>query len=90
VKRVALGGVLADRNRKLRAREIGVPFAGTTGLNNAITDVADVMVGHTTLISGEGPLRVGAGPVRTGVTAILPTPPHRFVRAGFRSMATAR
>jgi L-aminopeptidase/D-esterase-like protein len=66
---------LADRNRKLRAREIGVPFAGTTGLNNAITDVADVMVGHTTLISGEGPLRVGAGPVRTGVTAILPRGP---------------
>jgi D-aminopeptidase len=39
---------------------------------NAITDVAGVRVGHTTLISGEGPLRPGEGPVRTGVTVIVP------------------
>ena len=57
---------------KPRARDLGVPFDGTPGRNNAITDVAGVEVGHTTLISGEGKLRVGQGPVRTGVTAILP------------------
>ncbi len=39
---------------------------------NAITDVAGVRVGHTTLIAGDGPLRPGQGPVRTGVTVILP------------------
>jgi D-aminopeptidase len=55
-----------------RARELGVPFEGTPGAANAITDVAGVEVGQTTLISGEGPLQVGAGPVRTGVTAVLP------------------
>ena len=42
------------------------------GLHNTITDVAGVRVGHTTLISGEGPLLRGQGPVRTGVTVILP------------------
>lgn len=57
---------------KPRARDLGVPFDGTPGSNNAITDVAGVEVGHTTLISGEGKLDVGKGPVRTGVTAILP------------------
>ncbi len=55
-----------------RAREIGVPFEGMPGPFNAITDVQGVEVGHTTLISGDGPLLVGEGPVRTGVTAILP------------------
>ena len=55
-----------------RARGLGVPFDGTTGPWNAITDVKGVEVGHTTLISGEGKLQVGVGPVRTGVTAILP------------------
>jgi D-aminopeptidase len=57
---------------KPRARDLGVPFDGTPGANNAITDVNGVEVGHTTLISGEGKLVVGKGPVRTGVTAILP------------------
>jgi D-aminopeptidase len=57
---------------KPRARDLGVPFEGTTGPLNAITDVQGVEVGHTTLISGAGKLRVGVGPVRTGVTAILP------------------
>jgi L-aminopeptidase/D-esterase-like protein len=57
---------------KPRARDLGVPFDGTPGDHNAITDVKGVEVGHTTLISGEGKLKVGVGPVRTGVTAILP------------------
>jgi D-aminopeptidase len=57
---------------KPRARDLGVPFAGTPGPLNAITDVKGVEVGHTTLISGDGPLKVGVGPVRTGVTAVLP------------------
>jgi L-aminopeptidase/D-esterase-like protein len=57
---------------KPRARDLGVPFDGTPGLNNAITDVKGVEVGHTTLISGSGKLIVGTGPVRTGVTAIHP------------------
>src|ERR1700739_876837 len=57
---------------KPRARDLGVPFDGTPGPLNAITDVAGVTVGHTTLISGEGKLVVGEGPVRTGVTAVFP------------------
>jgi len=57
---------------KERARDLGVPFDGVPGPNNAITDVKGVEVGHTTLISGEGRLEVGKGPVRTGVTAVLP------------------
>ncbi|MEO5718451.1 MAG: P1 family peptidase [Chthoniobacterales bacterium] len=56
----------------VRARALGTPFDGTPGKLNAITDVAGVEVGFTTLISGEGKLEVGKGPVRTGVTAILP------------------
>jgi D-aminopeptidase len=63
---------LAAHAQKPRARDLGVPFDGTPGPNNAITDVAGVEVGHTTLISGEGKLIVGKGPVRTGVTAIHP------------------
>jgi D-aminopeptidase len=55
-----------------RARDLGVPFDGTPGPLNAITDVKGVEVGHTTLISGTGPLKVGVGPVRTGVTAVFP------------------
>ena len=55
-----------------RARDLGVPFHGDPGPLNAITDIAGVEVGHSTIISGEGPLQRGAGPVRTGVTAILP------------------
>src|SRR6202790_1655639 len=57
---------------KPRARDLGVPFDGTPGPFNAITDVSGVTVGHTTLVSGEGKLQIGKGPVRTGVTAILP------------------
>jgi len=55
-----------------RARDLGVPFDGTPGPLNAITDVAGVTVGHSTIVTGQGKLVVGQGPVRTGVTAILP------------------
>ena len=58
--------------KAVRARDLGIPFEGTPGKLNAITDVPGVEVGYTTLISGEGKLEVGKGPVRTGVTAILP------------------
>ena len=58
--------------QKPRARDLGVPFDGQPGPLNAITDIKGVEVGHTTLISGDGALKVGVGPVRTGVTAILP------------------
>jgi len=57
---------------KPRARALGIPFRGTPGPNNAITDVAGVEVGQVTLVEGNGELRVGEGPIRTGVTAILP------------------
>lgn len=55
-----------------RARDIGIPFDGTPGKNNAITDVRGVEVGYSTIITGEGKNVLGKGPVRTGVTAILP------------------
>ena len=57
-----------------RGRDLGIPFPGTTGPLNAITDVPGVAVGHVTLIEGEGKLVPGKGPIRTGVTAILPRP----------------
>jgi D-aminopeptidase len=57
---------------KPRARAAGVPLEGATGPRNAITDVAGVAVGHSTIISGDGKLVVGTGPIRTGVTAVLP------------------
>jgi D-aminopeptidase len=55
-----------------RARALGVPFDGTPGTLDAITDVKGVEVGDTTLIRGEGKLITGQGPVRTGVTVIFP------------------
>jgi L-aminopeptidase/D-esterase-like protein len=61
-----------DAQKKPRARDLGIPFEGMPGPLNAITDVAGVEVGLTTIISGDGPLQQGKGPVRTGVTAILP------------------
>jgi len=74
---------------KPRARDLGLPFPGTPGAFNAITDVPGVLVGATTLISGEGPLVPGKGPVRTGVTAILPfghdSTPHPAA-AGFYAL----
>ena len=69
---VLLCSLSAIAQSKPRARDLGVPFDGNPGPLNAITDVRGVQVGYTTLISGEGALKVGVGPVRTGVTAILP------------------
>jgi D-aminopeptidase len=63
---------LHSKAAKPRARGLGIPFDGEPGPLNAITDVAGVEVGHTTIIRGDGKLKVGRGPVRTGVTAILP------------------
>jgi len=71
---VAAGPHQAVAGEKPRARELGlVPvIGGTPGPLDAITDVAGVEVGHTTLVSGEGRLLVGKGPVRTGVTVVHP------------------
>jgi len=63
---------LASPTEAQRARDLGVPFEGSPGRLNAITDVAGVEVGHVTLIRGSGPKVVGTGPVRTGVTAVWP------------------
>src|SRR5437588_6150751 len=76
-------------SQSIRARALGIPLDGTPGNFNAITDVAGVEVGYTTLISGEGKLEVGKGPVRTGVTAILPRGKKSFddpVYAGYFSL----
>ena len=69
---LALCGSAAALAAEPRARDLGVPFDGTPGPFNAITDVAGIEVGFKTLIRGSGPLVVGKGPVRTGVTAIFP------------------
>ncbi|MEM8765008.1 MAG: P1 family peptidase [Bacteroidota bacterium] len=55
-----------------RARDLGIPFNGSTGEYNNITDVPGVEVGYKTLIEGEGKLIEGKGPIRTGVTIIIP------------------
>lgn len=65
-------GPRLDAQSRTRARDLGVTFDGTPGPLNAITDVAGIEVGQTTLIAGEGNVVVGKGPVRTGVTVILP------------------
>jgi L-aminopeptidase/D-esterase-like protein len=62
----------APQAQKARERELGLPIGGTPGPLDAITDVAGVEVGHTTLISGSGRLVQGKGPVRTGVTVVHP------------------
>jgi L-aminopeptidase/D-esterase-like protein len=67
-----VAGTLMAQAAKPRARDLGIPFDGTPGSLNAITDVAGVEVGQTTIISGEGRLVPGKGPVRTGVTAVFP------------------
>jgi len=69
---MAVSATSFSQGKKPRARDIGIPFDGTPGKYNAITDVAGVEVGHTTLIEGSGKLEKGKGPVRTGVTAIFP------------------
>ena len=73
----------------VRARDLRIPFEGTPGKLNAITDVPGVDIGYTTLLSGEGKLEVGKGPVRTGVTVILPRGHASFndpVYSGFFSL----
>lgn len=68
-----------------RARALGITIGHLPpGPLNAITDVAGVEVGHTTIISGHGKLEIGVGPVRTGVTAIWPQRNivHEFLPCG--------
>lgn len=55
-----------------RARDLGIPFNGAPGPQNAITDVRGVEVGHATIVAGEGKLVPGQGPVRTGVSVVFP------------------
>jgi L-aminopeptidase/D-esterase-like protein len=55
-----------------RARDLGVPFDGTPGPLNAITDVRGVEVGVSTIIRGDAASKPGDGPVRTGVTVLFP------------------
>ena len=75
------------QDHRPRARALGIPFDGTPGAIDAITDVPGVEVGETTLIAGSGPLRAGHGPVRTGVTVILPQ--GRAGRGGVAAAYTA-
>lgn len=70
-------------SHKPRARDLGIPFDGTPGPLNAITDIDGVLVGQTTLIEGRGKLVVGKGPVRTGVTAVLPRGSESMQRFSF-------
>ena len=79
----------AESTPRPRARDLGVPFDGTPGPLNAITDVEGVRVGHTTLISGSGKLVVGKGPVRTGVTAVLPRAPGFAICPRLQRTSTA-
>jgi D-aminopeptidase len=76
----------APQDTRLRAREIGIVIGSLSpGPLNAITDVAGVRVGHTTLITGEGSLQPGLGPIRTGVTVVIPRDDvwHNKAPAGF-------
>ena len=80
---------ISKSSENLRAADLGLKFPGQAGAFNAITDVAGVTVGYTTVIKGEGKLMVGQGPIRTGVTAILPRPVNEIfnpVFAGFFSL----
>lgn len=83
---LALWSSLAAAQAKPRARELGIPFDGVPGRLNAITDVAGVEVGQTTIIRGDGKLVPGKGPVRTGVTAVLPGERHRAIRSSPRGL----
>ncbi len=58
---------LSAQAAKPRARDLGVPFDGTPGALNAITDVAGIEVGETTIIEGSG-----EHAARTGVTIVWP------------------
>ena len=58
-------------NTRLRASELGIKVGVLpAGALNAITDVAGVAVGHTTIIRGDD--------VRTGVTAVVPHPGNLY------------
>jgi len=61
---VAMSLVEGSAQNRPRARDLGVPFEGTPGAHNAITDVPGIEVGHKTLIDGDS--------IRTGVTAVWP------------------
>lgn len=65
--------------KKIRARDLGIPFEGDTGTFNAITDVSGVTVGYATIIEGAS--------ARTGVTIIHPlgNKTHTPVYAGIHS-----
>src|SRR5437660_6068398 len=69
---VAVPSSVTLAQRPERGRDLGIPFEGTPGPLDAITDVGGVEVGHRTLVEGSGKLVVGKGPVCTGVTAICP------------------
>lgn len=69
---VLVSNIGFPQSAKPRARDLKIPFDGTPGKLNAITDVPGVEVGHKTIIKGSGKLEVGKGPARTGVTAIFP------------------
>jgi D-aminopeptidase len=71
---IAVANAQPSPTPKERAREMGLSavIGGTPGSLDAITDVAGVEVGHTTLVSGSGRLEVGRGPIRTGVTIVHP------------------
>lgn len=76
----------ATPSGKPRARAFAIPFDGTPGPFNAITDVPGITVGYETIISGHGALVVGKGPARTGVTAILPRPPTELATPVYAGM----
>src|SRR5213596_1918087 len=69
---VAVPSSVTLAQRPERGRDLGIPFEGTPGPLDGITDVGGVEVGHRTLVEGNGKLVVGKGPVLTGVTAIFP------------------
>jgi D-aminopeptidase len=69
---LCVGSAAQGQAPEQRARDMGIPLDGNPGRLDAITDVPGVTVGHKTLISGAGPLRIGVGPVRTGVTVVFP------------------
>src|SRR5271170_6192653 len=70
----------APAEPRVRARALDLPLGRfRPGRHNAITDVEGVLVGHATIVRGEGRLRPGHGPVRTGVTAILPSHGNIFM-----------
>jgi D-aminopeptidase len=78
--RAAMPDTKEQPEPRVRARDLGLPLGRfKPGKYNAITDVEGVLVGHSTIIRGRGPLRAGQGPVRTGVTAILPNKGNIFM-----------